>query len=111
MTSGNPTADLRIRPVTPGDVPLLLTFIKELAEYERLTDEVVATEDVLRESLFGPRPAAEALIAYRGNEPVAFAIWFHNFSSFLGRPGLYIEDIFVRPHARGQGAARLAGTV
>ena len=106
MTSGDPAADLRIQPATPGDVPLLLTFVKELAEYERLTDEVVATEDVLRESLFGPRPAAEALIAYRGNEPVAFAIWFYNFSSFLGRPGLYIEDIYVRPHARGQGVGQ-----
>ena len=97
---------MRIQPVTPGDVPLLLTFIKELADYERLADEVVATEDVLRESLFGEQPAAEALIAYLSDEPVAFAIWFYNFSSFLGRPGLYIEDIYVRPHARGQGVGQ-----
>jgi len=106
MTFAGPAADLRIQPVTPGDVPLLLIFIKELAEYERLADQVVATEDVLRESLFGERPAAEALIAYLADQPVAFAIWFYNFSSFLGRPGLYIEDIYVRPHARGQGVGR-----
>jgi GNAT superfamily N-acetyltransferase len=98
--------DLRIQPVSEKDVALLLTFIKELAEYERLADKVVTTERVLRDSLFGARPAAEALIAFLGDEPVAFAIWFYNFSSFLGRPGLYIEDIYVRPHARGQGVGK-----
>ena len=98
--------DLRIQPVSENDVALLLTFIRELAEYERLADKVVTTELVLRDSLFGARPAAEALIAYLNDEPVAFAIWFYNFSSFLGQPGLYIEDIYVRPHARGRGVGK-----
>ena len=98
--------DLRIQPVSENDVALLLTFIRELAEYERLADKVVTTELVLRDSLFGARPAAEALIAYLRDEPVAFAIWFYNFSSFLGRPGLYVEDIYVRPHARGRGVGK-----
>ena len=98
--------DLHIRPVHKDDVALLLTFIRELSKYERLADKVEATEVVLRESLFGAQPAAEALIAYLGDEPVAYAIWFYNFSSFTGRPGLYIEDIYVRPHARGRGVGK-----
>jgi GNAT superfamily N-acetyltransferase len=98
--------DLSIRSVCKGDVALLLTFIRELAKYERLADKVVATELVLRESLFGARPTAEALIAYLGDEPVGYAIWFYNFSSFTGRSGLYIEDIYVRPHVRGRGIGK-----
>jgi GNAT superfamily N-acetyltransferase len=106
MDQSDSVPDLRIRPVSEDDVALLLTFIRELADYERLADKVVATELVLRESLLGARPTAEALIAYFGHEPVAYAIWFYNFSSFTGRPGLYIEDIYVRPHARGRGVGK-----
>ncbi|UCG31766.1 MAG: GNAT family N-acetyltransferase [Phycisphaerales bacterium] len=98
--------DLHIRPVSESDVPLLLTLIKELAKYERLADKVEATEVVLRESLLGAQPAAEALIAYLGAEPVGYAIWFYNFSSFTGRPGLYIEDVYVRRHARSRGVGK-----
>ncbi|MDO8953567.1 MAG: GNAT family N-acetyltransferase [Gammaproteobacteria bacterium] len=88
------------------DVPLILQFIKELAEYEKLADEVVATEAILAESLFGPRPYAEAIIAYLDKTPVGFALFFHNFSTFLGRPGLYLEDLFVKPEARGHGVGQ-----
>jgi GNAT superfamily N-acetyltransferase len=105
---GPPAADpdFRIRPTTREDVPLILTFIRELAEYERLPHEVVATEDLLAESLFGERPAAEALIGMHGEEPVGFALFFHNFSTFVGRSGLYLEDVFVRPAWRGRGYGR-----
>lgn len=106
MNPRDSVSDLHIRPVSENDVALLLTLIKELATYERLADQVVATEHVLRESLFGTPPTAEALIAYLGEEPVAYAIWFYNFSSFTGRPGLYIEDIYVRPQARGSGVGK-----
>jgi len=99
-------SDFTIRPARPEDVPLLLSFIKELAEYERLAHEVVATEEGLHESLFGERAVAEALLGYLGPEPVAFAVFFHNFSTFLGRPGLYLEDLFVKPEMRGRGFGR-----
>ena len=92
-----------IRPATEEDVPLLLRFIKELAEYEKLSHEVSATEEVLRESLFGERRVAEALLAYLGDEPSGFALFFHNFSTFLGRPGIYLEDLYVRSEFRGSG--------
>ncbi len=98
--------ELEIRPATEEDVPLLLRFIKELAEYENLSHEVSATEEVLRESLFGERRVAESLLAYLGDEPAGFALFFHNFSTFLGRPGLYLEDLFVRPGFRGAGVGR-----
>ncbi len=98
--------DLEIRPATEDDVPLILSFIKELAEYERLSHEVVATEEILRESLFGERRVAEALLGYLGETPAAFALFFHNFSTFLGRPGIYLEDLFVRPRFRGSGVGR-----
>ena len=97
----------RLDPATERDLPLLLRFIKELAAYEKLADEVVATEEVLRASLFGPHPAAEAVIAYAGGEPVGFAIYFQTFSTFLGRPGLYLEDLYVPPAWRGHGIGRL----
>jgi GNAT superfamily N-acetyltransferase len=97
---------LLIRPATPEDVPVLLSLIRELAEYERLLHEVVATEEGLRESLFGPRPFAEAVLASRGAEPLGFALFFHNYSTFLGRPGLYLEDLYVRPEARRLGIGR-----
>jgi GNAT superfamily N-acetyltransferase len=95
--------ELEIRAATEDDVPLILSLIKELAEYERLSHEVVATEELLRDSLFGERPVAEVLIGHLGDEPVGFALFFHNFSTFLGRPGIYLEDLYVRPQYRGTG--------
>ena len=100
------TPSLRIEKATIDDVPLILQFIRELAEYEKLLDRVTTTEEVLRETLFGPRPAAEVLLAYQTNEPVGFAIYFFNYSTFMGRPGLYLEDLFVRPAVRGRGFGR-----
>ena len=94
---------IRIERATARDVPAILRFIRALAEYERLAAEAVATEAGLRESLFGPHPAAEVAIAYDGEEPVGFALWFHNYSTFLGRAGLYLEDLFVLPQWRGRG--------
>ena len=94
---------LRIERATERDVPLILRLITALAEYERMSDEVVATEDGLRRTLFGPRPAAEVVVAYAGAEPAGFALFFHNYSTFLGRPGLYLEDLFVVPKFRGRG--------
>jgi len=85
---------------------VILRFIKELAEYEKLSQEVVATEDTLRTSLFGARPAAEVVIAYASDEPVGFALYFQTFSTFLGRPGIYLEDLYVTPARRGQGVGR-----
>lgn len=134
--------DLNIRPAQPKDAALLLQLIRELAAYEKLSHEVVATEALLREHLFGPQPKAEALIAEAAGQalgrvqgvpsevsagaghdqstgsrthfavgentvsPVGFALYFHNFSTFLGRPGIYLEDLFVRPAARGQGVGK-----
>lgn len=95
-----------IRPAKSADVPIVLRLIKALAEYERLTHEVVATETSVRETLFGSRPRAEAVIACAGDEPVGFAVWFHNYSTFLSRPGLYLEDVFVLPEWRGRGVGR-----
>jgi len=95
-----------IRAATAEDVPLILRFIRELAEYERLAHEVVATEDGLRDTLFGPRPYAEVAIAEEEGEPAGFALFFHNYSTFLGRPGIYLEDLYVRPEMRGRGIGR-----
>lgn len=94
--------DLQIRFASAGDVPLLLRFIRELAAYEGLTDEVSATEALLREWMF-EKGRAEALIGERGGEPVAFALFFYSFSTFLGRAGIYLEDLYVSPEARGRG--------
>jgi len=96
----------RVSPAKRQDAALVLSFIRELADYERLGGEVTATEEQLAEELFGERPSAEALIGYLREEPVAFALFFHNFSTFRGSRGLYLEDLFVRPHARGQGIGR-----
>ena len=99
-------APLRIEPASEADVPLILGFIRELAEYERLLEHVVATEELLREQLFGERPGAEVVIARWRGEPVGFALFFHNFSTFVGRRGLYLEDLYVRPAYRGKGVGR-----
>ncbi|HEY2380099.1 MAG TPA: GNAT family N-acetyltransferase [Terriglobia bacterium] len=96
----------QIRQAAERDVPVILSFIRQLAEYERLSHEAVMTEETLRQSLFGPRPAAEVLLGYAGEQPVAFAVFFHNFSTFLGRSGLYLEDLFVIPEMRGKGFGR-----
>jgi len=87
---------------TPADVPLLLALITELADYEKLRHEVVATQASVSNALFGPRPSAEAVIARVAGEPAGFALYFHNFSTFLGKHGLYLEDLFVRPAYRGR---------
>ncbi len=97
---------LVIREATVSDVALLLRLIKELAEYEKLAHAVVATEDTLRHNLFGGRKVAEAIIGEYDGEPVAFALFFHNFSTFLGKPGLYLEDLYVAPEIRGRGFGR-----
>ncbi|HEY0037281.1 MAG TPA: GNAT family N-acetyltransferase [Longimicrobium sp.] len=97
---------IRIRPAKEADVPLILRFIRELADYERLLHEVVATEERLRRTLFGARPGAEVVIAEADGEPVGFALFFHNYSTFLAQPGLYLEDLYVRPEARGRGIGR-----
>src|SRR5208282_913298 len=97
----NKTSAVDIAPAKPSDVPLLLALISELADYEKLRHEVVATEASLAQALFGPRPSAEAVIARVGGEPAGFALYFHNFSTFLGKRGLYLEDLFVRPTYRG----------
>lgn len=97
---------LTIKRATQEDVPLILTFIRELAQHERALDRVSATEEGLQLTLFGPRPYAEAIIAYERNVPVAFALYFFSYTSFSALPGLYIEDIFVRPESRGFGLGR-----
>jgi len=97
---------LRIEKATAHDVPLILRFIRELAEYEKLLDAVSATEESLRETLFGPKPSAEVLLACDDEEPVGFAIYFFHYSSFVSRSGLYLEDLFVRPEARSKGFGR-----
>jgi len=98
-----PPADLEIRFARPEDAATILAFIRELADYERLAGEVTADEAQLRSSVFGLRPAAEVLIAELGRAPVGFALFFQSYSTFLAKPGLYLEDLFVRPAVRGQG--------
>jgi GNAT superfamily N-acetyltransferase len=98
--------EILVRSASTEDVPLILSFINELAEYERLSHEVVATEEMLREHLFGERPAAEVLIAEHGGEAAGFALFFHTFSTFLGKPGIYLEDLYVRPEFRRAGIGR-----
>ncbi len=93
---------ITIRPARESHIPLILDFIRQLAEYERLASKVVASEDILRESLFGKQPKAEVLIAYFGAAPAGIAVFFHNFSTFAGRPGIYLEDLFVEPKFRRQ---------
>jgi len=107
---------LHIEPATPADVPMILQLIRELAEFERLLDEVTATEEQLHEHLFGPQPKAEVIMGrlQPGGEVAGFALYFHNFSTFLARPGIYLEDLYVRQQYRGRGYGeqllrRLAG--
>jgi len=97
---------IAIRPATPDDVPLIRQLIVELAEYERMRDAAVATDAQLREQLFGAQPAAEVLIGEVDGQPAGFALFFHNFSTFLGKRGLYLEDLFVRPQFRGAGLGK-----
>ncbi len=94
---------LTITPAIAADVPIILHLIESLAAYEKLSHEVIATEAALREALFGDRPGAECLIAREHGAPVGFALYFHNFSTFLSRRGLYLEDLFVEPAHRGKG--------
>lgn len=100
------TNEFKIREATAGDVALILSFIKELADYEKLSHEVEATEQLLTETLFGDKPHANVVIGYLDNQPVCFALYFHNYSTFLGRPGIYLEDLFVKPKARGKGLGK-----
>lgn len=94
---------VRIEPAVPSDVPMILTLIRELADFERLLDQVVATEERLHDSLFGARRYAEVLMARLGGESVGFALFFHNYSTFRAQPGIYLEDLYVRPTHRGRG--------
>ena len=97
---------MQIRAATGQDAPAILELIRALAEYERLSGACTATEEQIRQTLFGARPAAEALLASEGGETVGFAVFFTNYSTFLAKPGIYLEDLFVRPHARGKGIGK-----
>ena len=99
-------APITITPATPDDVPAILAMIRELAEYEKLLDRVTATEEMLDRSLFGPRPYAEVLMGRLDGNTVGYALFFHSFSTFLARPGIYLEDVYVRPAARGRGVGK-----
>src|SRR6187399_358600 len=102
----NSQSNFEIRPARMEDVPVILELIRELATYERAPNEVTATEEQLVDVLFGEKPAAEVLLAFEKDTPVGFAVFFHNFSTWLGRPGLYLEDLFVKPEHRGKGYGR-----
>ena len=100
------TARISLRPAEEKDIGVIREFIQELADFERLAHEVVATEALLQRALFGERPVAEAVIAEHEGTPAGFALFFHTFSTFLARPGLYLEDLFVRPSVRGKGIGK-----
>jgi GNAT superfamily N-acetyltransferase len=108
VTSAIPAeaAGFTLRPATPADLPAILACIQGLAEYERLAHECVATESRLRDTLFGTTPAAEVVLAFAGDELAGFALWFQSYSTFLAKPGLYLEDLFVYPRFRGRGLGR-----
>nr|WP_298139909.1 GNAT family N-acetyltransferase [uncultured Pseudomonas sp.] len=97
---------LNIRPADRDDIPLILVFIRELAEYEKLADQAIADPEQMAKHLFGPRPYAEVLIGEVDGEPAGFALFFHNYSTFLGKPGIYLEDLYVRASARGAGLGK-----
>lgn len=97
------TNNFTIRQATVEDVGIILKFIKELAQYEKLAHEVIATEAILKDTLFGERAYAEVVFGCIDQEPVGFALFFHNYSTFLGKPGIYLEDLYVKPEARNQG--------
>ena len=97
---------ITITPAAPADVPVILALIRELAEYEKLLDKVVATEASLRGDLFGDRQYAEVLLGRLDGQLVGYALFFHNYSTFVGKPGIYLEDVFVKPAARGRGAGK-----
>jgi GNAT superfamily N-acetyltransferase len=97
---------LNIRPARAGEAPLVLQLIRELAEYEKLLHEVVATDEMMDAALFGPEPRAFCDIAEWDGQPVGLALWFYNFSTFEGRAGIYLEDLFVRPEMRGKGIGK-----
>ena len=99
-------SDVSIAPATEADVPVILSFIRGLAEFEKLSHRMSATEETLRRTLFGPRPYAEVLIARVEGRPVGFALFFHSYSTFMARPGIYLEDLFVLPEMRSQGIGR-----
>jgi GNAT superfamily N-acetyltransferase len=98
--------DFHIRAAALEDAPLIRSLIRELADYEKAPNDAIVTEAQIRETLFGPQRRAEVVIGCEGTEPVGFAVFFHNYSTWLGRPGLYLEDLFVRSHARGRGHGR-----
>jgi GNAT superfamily N-acetyltransferase len=100
------TPRFEIKPATESDVPIIFGFIKKLAAYERLSHEMVATEELLRRTLFGSRRTAEVAIGYEATKPVGFVLFFHNYSTFLARPGLYIEDLFIEEDYRRRGYGR-----
>ncbi len=96
----------QIRPATPADVGAILNFIKDLAAYEKLSHEVTATEELLKQNLFGPRARAEVILASENGVDIGFALFFQNFSTFLGKPGIYLEDVYVKPECRGRGCGK-----
>ena len=97
---------ITLRATRPADVPLIQRFIQGLAEYEKLSHACVATEAALAETLFGPRPYAEIIVAFWNDSPAGFALFFHNYSTFLAKPGIYLEDLFVDPEFRGKGLGK-----
>jgi GNAT superfamily N-acetyltransferase len=99
-------SNLTIRPAVEADTATILSFIKGLADYERLSHEVMVTQESLRQSLFGPTPGAEVILAFVGDEAAGFALFFHNYSTFLGKRGVYLEDLFVKPNHRGFGVGK-----
>ncbi len=107
MSVETPLRGFRIRPAAVEDTALVLEFIRELAHYERLSHEVEASETLLRETLFGERRVAEVILGFLDADPVGFALFFQSFSTFLGKPGIYLEDLYVRPQVRGRGIGRV----